>query len=88
MDHRQCRILLRRTGEHRQCRRQRDRLGALRFAARPADANHPYGHEKAEFFAAVIEGVLIVVAALLIFEEAWQNWWHPHVLKRPLRASR
>ena len=30
---------------------------ALRFAARPADANHPYGHDKAEFFAAVIEGV-------------------------------
>ncbi len=42
---------------------------ALRFAARPADANHPYGHEKAEFFAAVIEGSLIVVAALLIFDE-------------------
>ena len=39
-------------------------LGALRFAAHPADANHPYGHDKAEFFAAVIEGVLIVVAAL------------------------
>ena len=46
---------------------------ALRFAARPADANHPYGHDKAEFFAAVIEGVLIVVAALLIFDEAWQS---------------
>ena len=45
--------------------------GALRFAARPADTNHPYGHDKAEFFAAVIEGVLIIVAALLIFEEAW-----------------
>ena len=35
-------------------------FAALRFAARPADANHPYGHDKAEFFAAVIEGVLIV----------------------------
>jgi len=60
--------------------------GALRFAARPADANHPYGHDKAEFFAAVIEGVLIVVAALLIFEEAWQSWWHPHVLEAPTRG--
>ena len=38
-------------------------LAALHFAARPADANHPYGHGKAEFFAAVIEGALIVVAA-------------------------
>ena len=45
-------------------------LVALRFAARPADANHPYGHTKAEFFAAVIEGVLIVVAALSIFQHA------------------
>jgi cation diffusion facilitator family transporter len=60
--------------------------GALRFAARPADANHPYGHDKAEFFAAVIEGVLIVVAALLIFEEAWQSWWRPHVLEAPARG--
>ena len=57
---------------------------ALRFAARPADANHPYGHDKAEFFAAVIEGVLIVVAALLIFDQAWQGWAHPHVLETPL----
>lgn len=57
---------------------------ALRFAARPADANHPYGHDKAEFFAAVIEGVLIVVAALLIFDEAWGSWLHPHALDVPL----
>jgi hypothetical protein len=33
-------------------------LVARRFAAIPADANHTYGHDKAEFFAAVIEGVL------------------------------
>jgi len=49
-------------------------LAALRFAAIPPDANHPYGHDKAEFFAAVIEGVLIVVAALSIFEHAWETW--------------
>ena len=60
--------------------------GALRFAARPADANHPYGHDKAEFFAAVIEGVLIVVAALLIFHEAWQSWLHPRQLETPLQG--
>src|SRR5882757_5436811 len=55
-------------------------LGALRFAARPADANHPYGHDKAEFFSAVIEGVLIIVAALLIFDEAWDSWRHVRTL--------
>ncbi len=56
---------------------------ALRFAARPADANHPYGHEKAEFFAAVIEGVMIVIAALSIFREAWHAWHHPEILSVP-----
>ena len=53
-------------------------LGALHFAAIPADANHPYGHDKAEFFAAVIEGVLIVIAALSIFGHAWETWQHLH----------
>jgi cation diffusion facilitator family transporter len=61
-------------------------LGALRFAARPADANHPYGHDKAEFFAAVIEGVLISVAALLIFDEAWHSWWQLRPLDAPFRG--
>ena len=59
-------------------------LGALRFAAIPADANHPYGHSKVEFFAAVIVGVLIVVAALSIFLEAWQAWQDPRPLALPL----
>ncbi len=40
------------------------------YAAKPADADHPFGHYKAEYFSAVIEGVLIVVAALLIVAEA------------------
>ncbi|MFC4425470.1 cation diffusion facilitator family transporter [Deinococcus navajonensis] len=45
-------------------------LVALRIAARPADANHPYGHTKAEYFSAVAEGVLIVLAAFTILREA------------------
>lgn len=40
------------------------------YAAKPADAGHPFGHYKAEYFSAVVEGVLIVVAALLIVAEA------------------
>ena len=73
----------------RQRRGQRHRLVALRFAAIPADANHPYGHDKAEFFAAVIEGVLIVVAALLIFHHAWETWRDPQPLVHAgARASR
>jgi cation diffusion facilitator family transporter len=58
-------------------------LGALHLAALPADANHPYGHDKAEFFAAVIEGVLVVIAALSIFHEALLAFRHPHVLDMP-----
>lgn len=56
---------------------------ALRVAARPADAEHPYGHHKAEFFSAVIEGVLIVVAAILILREAYNGILAPKALEAP-----
>jgi cation diffusion facilitator family transporter len=56
---------------------------ALRLAARPADADHPYGHDKAEFFAAVIEGVLIVVAAIVILQETWQAVLAPRPITAP-----
>jgi cation diffusion facilitator family transporter len=58
-------------------------LVALRVAAKPADANHPYGHQKAEFFAAVIEGALIIVAALSIFRHAWETWLDPQPIGMP-----
>jgi cation diffusion facilitator family transporter len=45
-------------------------FAVIGYAAKPADAGHPFGHYKAEYFSAVIEGVLIVVAALLIVAEA------------------
>lgn len=45
-------------------------FAAISYAARPADNTHPFGHHKAEYLSAVIEGVLIVVAALLIVKEA------------------
>ena len=38
--------------------------GALKFAARPPDATHPYGHGKAEPFAAIVVSVLVLSAAL------------------------
>lgn len=43
---------------------------ALRVAARPADDDHNFGHTKAEYFSAVFEGVMIVVAAGLIIVAA------------------
>ncbi|WP_372618627.1 cation diffusion facilitator family transporter [Falsiroseomonas sp.] len=52
-------------------------LLAIRLSALPPDANHPYGHAKAEYFSAVLEGALIIVAALLILNEAWAAWQNP-----------
>ncbi|NRG17058.1 cation transporter [Rhizobiales bacterium] len=46
-------------------------LGAVWYAAKPADSNHPYGHHKVEYFAAVFVGVMIVLAAVSIAREAW-----------------
>ena len=58
-------------------------LAALGVAARPADRNHPYGHDKAEFLAAVVEGVLIVVASVSILQHACHTWCHPAPLSAP-----
>ncbi|MGG5817171.1 cation diffusion facilitator family transporter [Falsiroseomonas sp. HW251] len=55
-------------------------LGAIRLSQLPADANHPYGHAKAEYFSAVLEGALIIVAALMILHEAWSAWNNPRPL--------
>ncbi len=52
-------------------------LAAIRLSALPPDANHPYGHAKAEYFSAVLEGALIVAAAILILTEAWQAYITP-----------
>ncbi|MGD9736780.1 MAG: cation diffusion facilitator family transporter [Solirubrobacterales bacterium] len=43
---------------------------SVRKADEPADADHPYGHEKVENLAANIEGILILVGAGIIVYEA------------------
>lgn len=53
------------------------------YASKPADAGHPFGHHKAEYFSAVIEGVLIVVAALLIVWEAIPAMMAPVLMEAP-----
>ncbi|ARQ02046.1 cation diffusion facilitator family transporter [Pseudorhodoplanes sinuspersici] len=58
-------------------------LFAISFAAQPADANHPYGHHKAEYISAVLEGVLIVVAAIAILHEAWLAYQSPRMIDAP-----
>ena len=56
---------------------------AILVSHKPADQNHPYDHHKAEYFSAVIEGVLIVLAALLILREVWMAWETPKTLDQP-----
>jgi cation diffusion facilitator family transporter len=59
-------------------------LVAIRIALRPADQNHPYGHHKAELLSAVLEGVMIVLAALFILREALPAVLDPQPLVAPL----
>lgn len=55
----------------------------IRYAQKPADDDHPYGHHKAEYISAVLEGVLIVVAALLIIREASAALFDPQLPEAP-----
>jgi cation diffusion facilitator family transporter len=57
-------------------------LFALKVAARPADAGHHYGHGKAEYFSAGLEGLMIFVAAAVILATAVQRLIHPIALER------
>src|SRR5262245_44685604 len=61
-------------------------LYAVHVSSQPADRRHQFGHHKAEYFSAVIEGVLIVVAALLILHEALDALVRPRALSEPLRG--
>jgi cation diffusion facilitator family transporter len=61
-------------------------LIAVYYAAQPADERHPYGHHKAEFFSAVLEGAMIIIAALVIFHEAWQAYQNPRPLDAPVEG--
>jgi cation diffusion facilitator family transporter len=58
-------------------------LWAISVSHKPADRDHQYGHHKAEYFSAVLEGVLIVVAALLIMSEVWKSWQNPVPMDQP-----
>lgn len=56
-------------------------LAMVTLAAQPPDAEHPYGHHKAEYFSSGFEGILIIAAALGIFWGAAQRWRHPEPLE-------
>jgi cation diffusion facilitator family transporter len=57
-------------------------LVMVTIARRPADAEHPYGHHKAEYFSSGFEGLLIIVAALSIIWAAIQRLLDPQPLQQ------
>ena len=61
-------------------------LIALRISSKPPDADHPYGHQKAEYFSAVLEGMMVIGAAAAILHEVYTVWWHLEPLKAPLQG--
>nr|WP_076388974.1 cation diffusion facilitator family transporter [Vaginimicrobium propionicum] len=52
-------------------------LLALTIAIRPADDDHQFGHSKAEYFSAALEGIMIFVAAAFILYAAIERLIHP-----------
>jgi cation diffusion facilitator family transporter len=59
-------------------------LWMLKLAASPPDEKHPYGLSKAEYFAAGIEGTLIVLAAAAIIASAFPRLLAPQPIETPL----
>ncbi|MBN8879772.1 MAG: cation transporter [Sphingobacteriales bacterium] len=57
-------------------------LYSLYVAAKPRDSDHPYGHGKAEFLSAAVEGTLIGIAGLVILYKAILSLIHPVELKK------
>lgn len=55
-------------------------LVAVTIAAMPADENHHFGHSKAEYFSAALEGILVVVAAGSIIYLAVDRLLNPRPL--------
>ncbi|HEY6954292.1 MAG TPA: cation diffusion facilitator family transporter [Flavisolibacter sp.] len=52
-------------------------LYSLYVSAKPKDMDHPYGHGKAEFISAAVEGTLVLAAGLLIIYNAVKNLIYP-----------
>jgi cation diffusion facilitator family transporter len=56
-------------------------LYSLYVASKPRDEDHPYGHGKAEFVSAAVEGSMISIAGIIIIYESAKGLMHPNVLQ-------
>lgn len=57
-------------------------LYSLYIAAQPRDTNHPYGHGKAEFLSAAIEGTMIGIAGITILYKAILQLINPVAIEK------
>lgn len=57
-------------------------LYSIILASKPKDAEHPYGHGKVEFISSALEGLLILIAGVLILIEAVRGLFLPKELKQ------
>jgi len=51
---------------------------SIYLAAQPKDVNHPYGHGKVEFFSVFVEGILILIAGIIIIIKSVYGLLNPH----------
>ena len=56
---------------------------AILISMKPADNDHPFGHTKAEYFSAILEGAMIFVAAIMILRESWPLLTSSHLPEQP-----
>ncbi len=54
---------------------------AMRYAAKPPDTRHTYGFHRFEVLAALVNGVTLVVIALVIFYESYKRFFNPGEIK-------
>ena len=55
-------------------------LFSIYQASRPKDITHPYGHGKVEFLSAGLEGILIIIAGVLMGSKAIYALFYPHFI--------
>lgn len=60
---------------------------SIYLSAQPKDFNHPYGHGKVEFFSMFVEGILILLAGILIILKSTYNIFFPTTVQHLFDGS-
>ncbi|EHQ30144.1 cation diffusion facilitator family transporter [Mucilaginibacter paludis] len=60
---------------------------SIYLSSRPKDINHPYGHGKVEFFSVFVEGILILIAGIVIVVKSAYGLFHPNEVHDVLKGA-